>query len=99
MQVDLQALLALQEKDSAIAAIEKKMQALRPELEDLDVDLAEVEEHLERAREAAAEADKRRADLEARIESYRVMQERRRQRLEWVRGAKEASAIMAELDA
>ena len=98
MRVDLQALLVLQEKDSAIAAIEKKIQALRPEIEDLDADLAEVEKQLETAREAAAEADKRRADLEARIESYRVMQERRRQRLEWVRGAKEASAIMAELD-
>lgn len=98
MRVDLQALLVLQEKDSAIAAIEKKIKALRPELEELDADLADVEEQLEKARKAAEDADKRRADLEARIESYRVMQERRRQRLEWVRGAKEASAIMAELD-
>jgi predicted nucleic acid-binding Zn-ribbon protein len=91
-------MLVLQEKDSAIAAIEKKLNALRPEIEVLDADLAEVEEQLEVARKAAATADKRRADLEVRIESYRVMQERRRQRLEWVRGAKEASAIMAELD-
>jgi predicted nucleic acid-binding Zn-ribbon protein len=98
VRVDLQALLALQEKDSAIAAIEKKLRALQPEIEDLDADLEEVEEQLEVARKAAEEADKRRADLEARIESYRLMQERRRQRLEWVRGAKEASAIMAELD-
>ena len=98
MRVDLQAMLVLQEKDRAIAAIEKKLNALRPEIEALDADLAEVEEQLEVARNAAATADKRRADLEVRIESYRVMQERRRQRLEWVRGAKEASAIMAELD-
>lgn len=98
MRVDLKALLALQEKDSAITAIEKKLRALRPEIEDLDADLAELEDQLAEARSAAVEADKRRADLEARIESYRVMQERRRQRLEWVRGAKEASAIMAELD-
>ena len=98
MRVDLQALLALQEKDSAITAIEKKIQALQPEIEALDADLAELEDQLAVARNAAEESDKRRADLEARIESYRVMQERRRQRLEWVRGAKEASAIMAELD-
>lgn len=98
MQVDLRALLDLQEKDNAIAAVERALQALRPEIETLDADLAEVEERLAAARKAAAEADKRRAALEARIESYRVMQERRRQRLEWVRGAKEASAIMAELD-
>ena len=35
---------------------------------------------------------------DAKIEGYRLMQERRRQKLEWVRGAKEASALMAELD-
>jgi predicted nucleic acid-binding Zn-ribbon protein len=98
VRVDLQALLALQEKDSAIMAIEKKLQALEPEIEELDADLAELENQLSEARGAAEEADQKRADLEARIESYRVMQERRRQRLEWVRGAKEASAIMAELD-
>jgi predicted nucleic acid-binding Zn-ribbon protein len=98
VRVDLKVLLALQEKDSAITTIEKKLKALRPEIEDLDADLAELEDQLAVARGAAMEADKRRADLEARIESYRVMQERRRQRLEWVRGAKEASAIMAELD-
>lgn len=98
MRVDLQALLELQEKDSAITAVEKKLFALEPEIEALDADLAEVQGELEEARKAAQEADKRRADLEARIESYRLMQERRRQRLEWVRGAKEASAIMAELD-
>jgi predicted nucleic acid-binding Zn-ribbon protein len=98
VQVDLQALLALQEKDSAIMAIEKRLKALEPEIEALDADLAGLENELSVARGAAEEADQRRADLEARIESYRVMQERRRQRLEWVRGAKEASAIMAELD-
>ncbi len=98
MRVDLQALLALQEKDKAIMAIDKKLKDLEPEIEALDNDLAELENELSVARDAAEGADGRRADLEARIESYRVMQERRRQRLEWVRGAKEASAIMAELD-
>ena len=98
VRVDLQALLVLQEKDSAIAVIERKLQALEPEIETFDAELAEVQEQLAKAQKYAGEADKRRADLEARIESYRVMQERRRQRLEWVRGAKEASAIMAELD-
>jgi predicted nucleic acid-binding Zn-ribbon protein len=40
----------------------------------------------------------RRDELEGKIANYRTMQEQRRQRLEWVRGAKEASTIMAELD-
>jgi len=98
VRVDLQALLTLQEKDSAIMAIESQLQSLEPAREALDADLADLKEQLDIARAAASEADQRRADLEARIESYRLMQERRRQRLEWVRGAKEASAIMAELD-
>jgi predicted nucleic acid-binding Zn-ribbon protein len=37
-------------------------------------------------------------ELEGKIEGYRLLQERRRQRLEWVRGAKEAATLMAELD-
>src|SRR6266699_6738697 len=40
----------------------------------------------------------RREELEGKIVNYRSMQEQRRQRLEWVRGAKEASTLMAELD-
>lgn len=98
MQVDLAALLDLQDMDSAITAVEEQLKALEPEIEALDAELADAEAKLAAARKAAEEADARRNELEVRIESYRVMQERRRQRLEWVRGAKEASAIMAELD-
>jgi len=36
--------------------------------------------------------------MEAKIESYRLLQDRRKQRLEQVKNAKEASAVMAELD-
>ncbi|NIM51111.1 MAG: hypothetical protein GTN62_10985 [Gemmatimonadales bacterium] len=98
MHPDLEALLELQEKDKAVMAIEAELHALEPELESLDTDLAAAEEALGAARVRVEEADKRRAELEGKIESYRVMQERRRQRLEWVRGAKEASNLMAELD-
>lgn len=98
MQVELSALLDLQEKDKAVRATKEKLDSLKPELDELDAELAKVKAKLEAAREAAKAADEKRAELEGRIESYRVMQERRRQRLEWVRGAKEASTIMAELD-
>ncbi len=43
VRVDLQALLVLQEKDSAIAAVERQLRALEPEIENLDADLADVE--------------------------------------------------------
>jgi predicted nucleic acid-binding Zn-ribbon protein len=98
VHADLEALLKLQEKDKVVMEIEARLQALEPELEVLDQDLAVAEEKAVAARSRVEEADKRRAELEVKIESYRVMQERRRQKLEWVRGAKEASNLMAELD-
>lgn len=98
MHADLEALLTLQEHDQAIMAIEAELAAFDPELAALDADLAKAQSELEAAQRAAQEAARRRAELEGKIESYRVMQERRRQRLEWVRGAKEASTLMAELD-
>ena len=98
MQVDLEVLLDLQEKDNAVKEAQGRLNALRPRIEELDATLSQAEAALEAARQNAAEAESRRSELESRIEGYRLMQERRRQKLEWVRGAKEASAIMAELD-
>ncbi len=98
MRIDLTTLLDLQEKDIAVRAVQDEIRSLKPELELLDAELRGVESQLEAAKNGVEEADKKRAELEGRIESYRVMQERRRQRLEWVKGAKEASTLMAELD-
>jgi chromosome segregation protein len=90
--------LKLQEKDKVVMDIEASIKALEPELEALDEQLEDAMADLEQARSRADDADQKRQDLEAKIEGYRLMQERRRQKLEWVRGAKEASALMAELD-
>jgi predicted nucleic acid-binding Zn-ribbon protein len=98
VHADLEALLKLQGKDKIVMDLEAELAALEPELQQLDDELGQAEESLGGARSRVDEADKRRQDLEGKIESYRVMQERRRQRLEWVRGAKEASNLMAELD-
>lgn len=98
MHADLQALLRLQEKDKVVMGVEAEIAGLQPELRQLDDDLASANAALEAVQARAAEAERRRAELEAKIETYRVMQDRKRQRLEWVRGAKEASTLMAELD-
>ncbi|UCF40567.1 MAG: hypothetical protein JSW43_12700 [Gemmatimonadota bacterium] len=98
MHADLEALLKLQEKDKIVMQLEAELTALEPEVQQLDDELARAEEVLGAAKLRVEQADKRRQELEGKIESYRVMQERRRQRLEWVRGAKEASNLMAELD-
>ena len=98
MHADLEALLNLQEHDKAVMAVEAELAAFNPELAALDAELGKAQAELDGARKGAQDAELRRAELEGKIESYRVMQERRRQRLEWVRGAKEASTLMAELD-
>ena len=98
MQSDLRNLLGLQENDRAIMAIEEDLDALEPELAKLDELVAQLEETSARAQAELSAADERREELEGKIETYRVMQERRRQKLEWVRGAKEAATLMAEID-
>src|SRR5207244_8896714 len=60
--------------------------------------VAAAEQGLAAAQAGIRAALDRRDALEGKIANYRTMQEQRRQRLEWVRGAKEASTLMAELD-
>ncbi len=98
MHPELEALLALQEKDQAVTETEEHFAALAPELEALDAAQASAERALAAAQAGIQAAIDRRDQLEGKIANYRTMQEQRRQRLEWVRGAKEASTLMAELD-
>ena len=98
MHPDLEALLALQQQDQAVTAVDDALRGLEPEMAALDAELASAERVLESAQRGIRDALRRRDELEGKIASYRTMQEQRRQRLEWVRGAKEASTLMAELD-
>lgn len=98
MVAELNALLELQEKDKAIQEIRHELAALEPEVEALDREIAAAETRLTAARSGITEAGERRQEIEQKIENYKSMQERKRQRLEWVRGAKEASTLMAELE-
>jgi predicted nucleic acid-binding Zn-ribbon protein len=95
---DLEALLALQDKDVAVAGCDARLKALEPELRVLDEQMAAAERVVAQARAGIQAALDRRDGLEGKIASYRTMQDQRRQKLEWVRGAKEASTLMAELD-
>jgi predicted nucleic acid-binding Zn-ribbon protein len=95
---DLEALLALQDKDVAVASCDARLKGLEPEVRALDEQIAAAQRSLDQARAGIQAALDRRDAMEGKIQSYRSMQEQRRQRLEWVRGAKEASTLMAELD-
>ena len=98
MHPDLESLLVLQDADIAVASCDTRLKALEPETRTLDEQIQAAERVVEQARAAIQAALDRRGGLEGKIQSYRTMQEQRRQRLEWVRGAKEASTLMAELD-
>ncbi len=98
MHPDLDSLLTLQAKDQEVTRFELTLAALEPEVRRLDEVVAGAERVLSAARRSIEDAMRRRDELEGKIASYRSMQEQRRQRLEWVRGAKEASTLMAELD-
>jgi uncharacterized protein len=98
MHADLVKLLDLQSKDGVVEEIQRRMEALKGEGDALDQALERAREGRDAAHRAAADGARKRDELEAKIESYRVLQERRRLRLEHVRNPKEASTLMAELD-
>src|SRR5438105_13162603 len=77
---------------------DEALEALEPATRALDESQAAAERAPGAGQAAIQAGIDRRDELEGKIASYRTMQEQRRQRLEWVRGAKEASTLMAELD-
>src|SRR4051794_36261414 len=97
MHADLIKLLELQEKDAILAEVDERLALLSQEAAVLDQALQQARESGEGARRALADGQRQRDELEAKIESYRTLQDRRRQRLEQVRNAKEASTLMADL--
>lgn len=98
MHADLQKLLELQAKDAVLNAAEQRLSALDQDGMALDQVYQQAAANLETARRALADGRRRRDELEKKIEGYRTLQDRRRQRLEHVRNPKEASTLMAELD-
>jgi len=98
MHADLVKLLDLQSKDSAIDEIDRRLRALQAEVAALDQAVQRARDGLDGARRAAGDVVRRRDELEAKVDSYRILQDRRVQRLETVRNPKEASTLMAELE-
>lgn len=98
MHPDLVKLIDLQTKDAEVAAREQRLTELKAETAGLDEVLKSARELLEKARQTAADGQRRRDELETKIDSYRILQDRRRQRLEQVRNPKDATTLMTELD-
>jgi predicted nucleic acid-binding Zn-ribbon protein len=78
--------------------VDQRLALVAQDLVILDQALQRAKESLEAARRAASDGQRRRDELETKIESYRILQQRRSERLEHVRNPKDASTLMAELD-
>ena len=98
MHADLLKLLELQAKDAVLSGAEQRLADLNRDAAALDEALQRARMSLEAAQKALGEGRRRRDEMEAKIESYRLLQDRRKQRLEQVKNSKEATAVMAELD-
>lgn len=98
MHPDLVKLLDLQAKDLALTDAESQLGEVQAAEAALDERLRRTQRDAAQARQAADEAAARREALAKRIETYRTQQTKRQLRLDGVRNAREATAVMAELD-
>lgn len=98
MQDELTRLLDLQVKDLVLLETDVRLKAIADEVAVLDGQLEAARRDLTVATKRQDDSVKRRSDLETRIESYRAIQDKRRQRLETVKGAREAQAVMTEVE-
>lgn len=98
MQTELNRLLDLQTKDMVLLEADVRLKAIADRIAVLDGQLESARRDLTVAKKRLDDGVKRREDLEIRIESYRTIQDRRRQRLEAVKGAREAQAVMTEVE-
>jgi hypothetical protein len=98
MNTDLEKLLDLQAKDLTLLEVDERLAALLDEVAALDAAAARAATEKDSVGEQLAAAGRRQRELESRIESYRTLQERRRARMEQVKNAREAQAIMSEME-
>jgi predicted nucleic acid-binding Zn-ribbon protein len=98
MHPDIEPLLELQRRDLALRELDRQLARLRDEVAALDAELERARVGVDDVRRALQAAVKRREDVEAKVEGLRVLQERRRQRVELAKTTRELQALSAELE-
>ncbi len=98
MQQEIEALLALQSDDSGIRELEKELNALDPELADLDRRRAQAAAAVARAEAAVDAEEKRQREIQTRLAQHKQQQERNLAQLDEVKRLKEATAAMAQVE-
>jgi predicted nucleic acid-binding Zn-ribbon protein len=95
---DLAALLALQEDDSAMAAIDARLRELDERADALDGERRTVTAAVERAHASTESEEKKRRELALKIDEHRSIQERNLSTLDAVRKQRETQAAMTQVD-
>ena len=98
MHPDLERLLDLQDKDLALLRVDTRLKALLDDLAGFDAEIARAETELAETRRNLDTAVKRREEIEARVEALRMLQDRRRQRLEMAKTPRELQALTSEFE-
>ena len=98
MQTELQALLALQEDDVVIYALEQRLAALEPRIRDLDARKARVGDAMARSQAAVDAEEKKQAYLRDKIVEHRQLIERNQAQMDAVKTLKQATAAAAQMD-
>lgn len=98
MQPELVALLAVQEDDDAIRAVETELAAFAPRMASLDRARQRAHDEVERTRSAIERETDRYRLLEARIAEHREKHERNVATLDQARKLREATAAMAQVE-
>ncbi|MDQ6719117.1 MAG: hypothetical protein M3Z17_12330 [Gemmatimonadota bacterium] len=98
MQQEVEALLALQSDDAGISELEKQLNALDPELADLDRRREQAASAVARAQSAVDAEKKRQGEIQARLAQHKTQQERNLHQFDEVKRLKEATAAMAQVE-
>ena len=98
MHPDLGKLLDLQHKDFTLLDVDLRLKGLLNEVAALDQAQSKAGADLDDARRALQGGLKKREEVEANIDGLRVLQERRRQRLDLAKTTRELQALSGELE-
>lgn len=98
VQPEIEALLALQEDDRAVRALESLLDELEPRLQSLERERGAVESHAQKARETLTAEESKLAELHRRLGEHRQLHDRSVAQLETVRTQREASAAMSQVE-
>jgi predicted nucleic acid-binding Zn-ribbon protein len=91
-------LLDLQARDTDLREVNGRLELLVGEIAVLDGELARMREGVTAAQRAIEQESRRRDELESKIEAHRRHQDKRREKLEFMKTQKEVAGLLAEID-